>query len=363
MGIIKEVLEKAGITVNGKKPYDIQVKDKRFYKKVLAQGNLGLGESYMDGWWECKQLDEFFNRILKQKPTVKTWKALWEVIQARILNMQSKMRSKKVAQKHYDLDTELYTYMLDKHMQYTCGYWKNAKTLDKAQEDKLELVCKKLKLRPGMTVLELGGGFGGLSYYMAKKYKCKVTMYNISKEQVAYARKKCKGLPVEIIQADYRTATGTYDRVVSIGMCEHVGPKNHRAFIKLAKRRMKKEGLFLLHTIGRNTNALTLDPWINKYIFPGGVIPSIEQLAKASQGIFVMEDWHNFGANYDNTLMAWHDNFEKNWDKLKHKYDERFYRMWVYYLLSCAGAFRARELQLWQIVFSTGMPGGYKRET
>lgn len=361
MDKVKELLKLADIKVNGKRDHDIQVKDPRFYNRVLAGGSLALGESYMDGWWDCKALDKFFFKILKAKldQKIKPASLAFHVIKAKLLNQQTKQRSKKVAQDHYDLGNDLYERMLDKHMQYTCAYWKNAKNLDEAQENKLKLVCDKLHLKPGMTVLELGGGFGGLATYMAKHYDCNVISYNISKEQVKYAREKSKGLPVKFIQADYREAKGTFDRVVSVGMCEHVGYKNYASFMKLAHDRLKDDGLFLLHTIGSNTSTKHTDRWIDKYIFPNSKLPSINQLSKAAEGKFIIEDLHNFGQYYDNTLMAWHENFNTHWNELKDKYGERFKRMWDYYLLSCAGSFRARAIQLWQFVLSKELVGGY----
>lgn len=358
---VKELLKLADVHVNGKRPHDIQVHNDKFYDRVLAGGSLALGEAYMDGWWDCKALDQFFYHILRAKldQQVKPASLFFHILKAKLTNQQTKLRSKKVAQEHYDLGNDLYERMLDKHMQYTCAYWKNAKNLDEAQENKLKLVCEKLHLKPGMTVLELGGGFGGLATYLAKNYDCKVTSYNISKEQVKYAREKSKGLPVTFVHKDYREATGTYDRVVSVGMCEHVGYKNYQPFMKLAHDRLNDNGLFLLHTIGCNTTTTHTDPWISKYIFPNSKIPSIKQLSQAAEDLFVIEDLHNFGPDYDPTLMAWHENVNKHWDELKTKYGKRFKRMWDYYLLSCAGSFRARNIQLWQFVLSKDLPGGY----
>ncbi len=363
-----ELLAYADIQINGTRPWDLQVHNEALYERVMAQGNLGLGEAYMDGWWDCKALDEFFTRLLlarlDQKVRPITMVPL--VVKSKVLNMQTRTRSKKVAEEHYDVGNDLYRVMLDKHMQYTCGYFEKTKKLDDAQEAKLDLVCKKLGLKKGMTVLELGGGFGGLAYWMAKKYGCVVTTYNISKEQVAYGRDWCKGLPVTFMEADYREAAKLpakgFDRVVSIGMLEHVGHKNYRSFFELIEHNLKDDGIALVHSIASNRTVWFTDPWINKYIFPNGHLPSIKQIGTAIEGIFVMEDWHNFGAYYDPTLMGWHANFTKGWPKLKDKYSERFYRMWCYYLLSCAGGFRSRKLQLWQIVLTkNGVPGGFKR--
>lgn len=362
--IAQDVLDLAEVKIDGNQPEDIQVHNPKFYSRVLAGGSLALGESYMDGWWDCKELDQFFDRILRanlNKKVLGLRNVIWPLVKSKLVNMQSKSRSLKVAKQHYDLDNNLYEKMLDKNMQYTCGYWRKAKNLDEAQEDKLDLICKKLNLKKGESVLELGCGFGGFARFAAKKYGCRVTCYNISKEQAAYARKICRGLPVEIRLQDYRGAKGKFDKVAAIGICEHIGRKNYRKFMQIAYQCLKPGGLFLLHTIGRNTIGKSVEPWINKYIFPHGELPSPKQISAAAEGLFVLEDWHSFGPDYDKTLMAWHENFEKNWGKLKGKYDERFARMWRYYLLCCAGAFRARKNQLWQVVFSKkGVKGGYQ---
>jgi cyclopropane-fatty-acyl-phospholipid synthase len=184
-----------------------------------------------------------------------------------------------------------------------------------------------------------------------------VVTYNISSEQIRYGRHLCKGLPVRFEENDYREAIHEreqFDRVVSIGLCEHIGAKNYRTFMEIAYDRLRSEGLFLLHTIGGNRSYSTTDAWVDKYIFPNGAIPSIAQLGKAMEGLWVMEDWHTFGPDYDKTLMAWWNNFERAWHTLPPKYGDRFYRMWRFYLLSCAGSFRARKLQLWQVVLSKG---------
>jgi len=360
---VQELLSLADVKINGKRPGDMKVHNDKFYKNILSGGSLALGESYMDGWWDVDQLDEFFKKILKAELNKKiiTKDLLFHAVKGKVLNLQTKKRSKEVAEKHYDLGNDFYSHMLDNKMQYTCAYFKDTKDLDKAQEQKLDLICKKLKLKKGDRILELGCGWGGFAKFAAEKYKCNVTSYNISKEQVEYARKITKTLPVKIVHDDYRHAKGIYDKVVSIGMMEHVGPKNYETFMKLVNRHLKPNGLFLLHTIGGNKTATGLDPWINKYIFPNGLLPSAKQLTTASEGIFVLEDWHNLGTHYDKTLMAWFNNFNKNWKKFEEKYGPRFYRMWKYYLLCCAGSFRACKNQLWQIVFSKeGIPEGYK---
>jgi cyclopropane-fatty-acyl-phospholipid synthase len=362
--ITQKLLSLAGIKINGDNPWDIRVHNEKFHQRVLSQGSLGLGESYMEGWWDCDALDEFFSRVVRaqiQNGIGKNWALLFGVLLARCLNMQSKKRAFQIGEKHYDLGNELFINMLDKRLVYSCAYWKEANSLETAQEHKLELICQKLGLLPGMRILDIGCGWGSLAKYAAEKYKVTVVGITVSKEQVELGRSLCAGLPVEIRLQDYRDVNEKFDRAVSVGMIEHVGYKNYRTYMEIVRRCLKDDGLFLLHTIGGNKSVTSVDPWMNRYIFPNGMLPSIKQLGQSMEGLFVMEDWHNFSADYDRTLIAWYNNLEKNWDKQKPNYDERFHRMWKYYLLSCAGAFRARGNQLWQIVLSPkGVIGGYK---
>lgn len=359
-----EVLKSAGINLNGTNPWDIQIYNQEFYSRVLKYGSLGLGESYMDQWWDCKRLDQFFERVIGTNIEGKIKSNKWMLLKLaflKIINLQTKKRAFEVGKKHYDLGNNLFKYMLDKRMNYTCGYWKNASNLDNAQLDKLELTCQKMMLKPGMRVLDIGCGFGALAKYAAENYGVKVVGITISKEQYEYALKNCANLPIEIRIQDYRDTHEKFDRIVSLGMFEHVGQMNYHTYMQIVHQCLNDDGLFLLHTIGNNISTVSGDEWITKYIFPNGMLPSIAQIGKASEGLFIMEDWHNFGADYDKTLMAWYDNFQRHWDNIKNKYDDRFYRMWRYYLLSCAGTFRARRTQLWQIVFSKqGIMGGYQ---
>jgi len=354
--VVKELLARAEIEINGARPFDIQVHNPAFYRRVLAEEALGLGESYMDGWWDCEALDEFFDRVLRARLDQKVkgnWKITWHALKSRLFNLQSSRRARQVAEKHYDLGNDLYQRMLDKRLNYTCAFWRwGAQNLDEAQEHKLELVCRKLNLKPGLKVLELGCGWGAFAKYAAEKYQVQVTGVNVSREQVELGRKLCASLPVELKLMDYREVTGTYDRVLSIGIMEHVGYKNYRTYMEVVDRTLAEDGIAFFHTIGGNESSTTANAWTTKYIFPNGMIPSITQLAKAMEGLFVVEDWHNFGPDYDRTLMAWYQNFEAAWPELRSRYDERFYRMWRYYLLSSAGGFRARVHQLWQVVLT-----------
>ncbi len=360
---VEKLLAEADVQVNGSRPWDIQVHEEKFYTRVLAEGSLGLGESYMDGWWDCERLDEFFCKILRAglDQKVKPLKMIFDSLVARIYNFQTPARSFKVGETHYDIGNDLYSRMLDRLMIYSCAYWKDATALDEAQEAKLNLIARKLNLKPEMKVLDIGCGWGGTAKFLAENYGVRVVGVTVSKNQASFAREFCRSLPVEVRLEDYRELNEKFDRVISVGMFEHVGYKNYRTFMKVVRRCLKDDGLFLLHTIGSNISVVKTDPWIEKYIFPNSMLPSAKQICEASEGVFVMEDWHNFSVHYDKTLMAWYRNFENAWDDLKERYGERFYRMWKYYLLSCAGAFRARVNQLWQIVFSPrGVVGGYE---
>ena len=352
---MQDFLNQADVKINGKRPWDIQINHQGFYSRVLTGGSLALGESYMDGWWECKALDQLIDRFIRAKldEKIKNLRHLtWNLIKAKIINQQKKSKAYKIGEWHYDIGNDLYRNMLDRRMNYSCGYWKDAKTLDQAQEAKLDLICKKLKLKPNMTLLDIGCGWGSLAKFAAEKYQVKVIGITVSKEQARLAKEFCQGLDIEIRLMDYRDLKEKFDRVVSVGMFEHVGYKNYREFFKVVNQCLKDNGLFLLHTIGRNLTQTLTEPWMNKYIFPSYMLPSVEKITESANGVFVLEDWHSFGTHYDKTLMAWHKNFNKNWDKIKSHYDERFKRMWNYYILACAGAFRAHKNQLWQIVLS-----------
>jgi len=361
--IVHELLDKADIEINGSRSWDIQVKNPDFFKRVLQEGSLGLGESYMDGWWECDRLDIFFHHVLKHKLDQQLphhFKDTLRIAAARLTNLQSKKRAWIVGKEHYDLGNDLFSLMLDPYMQYSCGYWKEATTLAAAQEAKLDMICRKLALEPGMSLLDIGCGWGGLAEFAARHYGVKVHGVTISAEQQKLAQKRCEGLDVTILLQDYRDLNEQFDRIVSVGMFEHVGPKNYATYFDVVDRNLKPDGIFLLHTIGAIKTDMNVDPWIDKYIFPNGCLPSVRHIADASEPHFILEDWHNFGADYDTTLMAWYERFIQAWPQLADSYGERFKRMFSYYLNACAGAFRARDIQLWQVVFSRGVEDGLR---
>lgn len=355
--IIAELFGFADIQINGDRPHDIRVHDPRVFDAILSRWSLGLGESYMDGWWDCQRLDEMVARLLaadlnNQVTGLARLRTVSEVLRAKLLNLQSQARAFQVGEEHYDLGNDLFERMLDPRMIYSCAYWEHAMNLTQAQEHKLDMICRKLNLRQGERLLDIGCGWGGLAEFAAKHYGVSVLGVTISKEQQAFAQKRCHGLPVEISLSDYRDLDQSFDKIVSVGMFEHVGEKNYPVYFDTAKRLLADEGLFLLHTIGSDVTTQATDPWINKYIFPNGKIPSAKELAATLEGRFLIEDWHNFGGDYDRTLMAWHANFVLAWPELSTRYSQRFYRMWQFYLLACAGYFRSRQGQLWQLVLS-----------
>jgi len=351
------LVESADVRFDGGRPWDIQVRSSDLYDRVLRQGSLGFGESYMDGDWESERLDETFERLLTARldtkiQVVAKLQFLGLLLRSLLVNRQSRKRAFHVGEHHYDIGNDVYTAMLDPTMSYSCGYWKDAEDLEQAQLAKLRLICDKLELKPGERLLDIGCGWGGLAKLAAQDYGVEVTGVTVSKEQQRLARERCTGLPVQIELMDYRDLTGRFDKVVSVGMFEHVGPKNYPAYFAVVERVMAADGLFLLHTIGNYDHLHTTDAWIDKYIFPNGYIPSARQLSRAIEKDLVLEDWHNFGPDYDTTLMAWWKNFDQAWPRLSDKYGERFYRMFKYYLHACAGYFRSRQGQLWQLVLS-----------
>lgn len=353
--ITQEILAVADVRLDGARPWDMTVHNGDLYGRLLRLGSLGLGESYMDGWWDCDALDEFFCRILSaglDRDGAHYWRFVLRYLSASAFNQQTRTRSREVADQHYDLGNLLYQNMLDRRMVYTCARWDHASGLDEAQEVKLDFVCQKLGLGPGMHLLDIGCGWGSLARFAAQNYGVRVTGITLSREQLQLGEEMCAHLPIELRLEDYRDLHGTFDRVASLGMFEHVGYKNYRTFFEIAHRSLNPGGLFFLSTIGATHSVRMTDPWIEKYIFPNSHIPSPAQLSRAIEGLFAIEDWENWGPDYDRTVMAWFRNFDKNWDKLNSQYDARFYRMWKYYLMAAAASFRSRKDQVWQILLS-----------
>lgn len=356
-----ELFKNADININGKRPWDIQVHNDKFYSRLFFNGTIALGESYVDGWWDCKEIDQLIYRILKFRlvdpktynlvhfgsPIINKLRLLAPIFR----NMQTRKKAAHDVKYHYNLGNDLFEATLDKNMNYSSGYWKDAKTLDQAQIDKMDLICKKLKLKKGMSVLEIGCGWGGFAKFASDKYGVKVTGITLSENQRDYAVNHCKGSNVKILLQDYRELSGNYDRVVSIEMFEHVGPKNHRVYMETVNKCLKKDGLFLIQFDGKSESINWNDAWVEKYLFPGTVTPSAKQVSEAIEELFFIVDWEDFTKDYHKTMICWHDNFNKNWDNIKDNYDERFYRLWNFYLLCCPATALANTQHLWQIVF------------
>ncbi len=361
--VVENFLKHTDIRIDGDRPWDLRVLDDRFYNRVVKDGDLGLGESYMEGMWDARELDSFFTKMLRaglQHRYKYNLSLILYIAFSKVFNIQSKSRAFEVGEKHYDSGNKLFQAMLDDRMNYSCAYWQKGDTLKQAQERKLDLICRKLQLEAGMRVLDIGCGWGAFGKYAAEKYQVETVGITISKKQKELGEKLCKGLPVSFRLMDYREIDEKFDRIVSIGMIEHVGYKNYKTYFEIVRKSLHDDGLFLLHTIGSLKSYTTTSPWLNKYIFPNGMIPSLSQLSKAHELLLVLEDLHNIGVHYDKTLMSWYNNFEKAWPALKGAYHSDFYRMWKYYLLSCAGIFRSRYMQVWQMLFSkNGIPGGY----
>ena len=362
--IIEELLALTDIEINGSRPWDIRVLNDNFYSRVLKDPSMLMGETYMDGWWESDQLDETINKLLRAKlgyKLRKNKKLAWRIMMAKLFNFQAKDKAFIVGEKHYDIGNDLYSAMLDPRMIYTCAYFRDTDDLDLAQEAKLDMVCKKLNLQKGQRILDIGCGWGGFLKYAAEKYGIEGVGISVSKEQIAYGQEMCRDLPIELRLQDYRDINEKFDHVVSLGMFEHVGYKNYRTYMEVVHKALKDEGCFLLHTIGLHFSVVKGGSWLSKYIFPGAMLPSVTQIGKASERLFIIEDMHNIGPYYDRTLMCWFENFDAHYPELKDKYDERFYRMWKYYLLSSAGNFRSRDAQVWQVLLSKGRQlGGFE---
>lgn len=354
--IVRDLFASAGVAINGSEPWDVTVHEQQFYANLLRYGELGLGESYIDGWWDCEALDLMIDKLLRAKlhKVIRgNLKMRLGVVKAIVFNLQSEKRATDSARAHYDIGNDLYRLMLGKRMQYTCGYFKDTDDLDEAQDAKLDLICRKLQLQPGMRVLELGCGFGGLAIYAAENYGVEVTGYNVSRAQLELAREMAGDLPVTFHMADYREASGQYDAVVSVGMMEHIGYKNHRTLMQVIHRSMTDDAVALVHTIGSNASRLRSEGFVDKYLFPNAVSPSVAQFGKAIDGLLVMEDVQNIGPHYSPTLLAWWKNFDEGYDQLDHSvYDARFYRLWRYYLLAASGASTSRKGQLWHWVMT-----------
>jgi cyclopropane-fatty-acyl-phospholipid synthase len=271
--IMEQFLSSVGVRIDGHDPWDIQVRDERFYARVLKDGSLGLGESYMEGWWDCVRIDEFICRLLKGNLGEKirgNLRVLLFGLFAWICNLQMPARATIATRRHYDLGNDLFFSFLDPCNQYSCAYFQGTDDLAEAQRKKLDLICRKIDLQAKDQVLDIGCGWGGYARYTAEHYGCAVTAVNISEEQIRYVREYCKNLPVKILHEDYRRIEGSFDKIVSVGMFEHVGQKNYETFMNVVHRCLEEDGIFLLHTIGCNTPCDSVNPGLAAISFRTG---------------------------------------------------------------------------------------------
>jgi cyclopropane-fatty-acyl-phospholipid synthase len=357
---VEALLGAADVRTDGRRPWDIHVHRERFFRRVALQGDLGFGESYMDGDWSAERLDEVACRLFAAGVDRKT-PGLVDVVNAmlaRVVSRQSRLRVRRHVAPHYDLGNDLFEAMLDsEHMVYTCAYWRGgARTLEEAQAAKLDLICRKLGLERNMRVLDVGCGWGGWARFAAANYRVSVVGITLSREQAALGAERAKGLPVELRVLDYRDVKGQFDRVVSIGCLEHVGHRNHRRFLETIRARLRHDGCALVHSIGVCGTQYRSGRFLDRYVFPLVNLPSMAQLGRAIDGLFVLDDVQNIGTDYDRTLMEWHARFQRAWPNLEPRYARllggRFKRMFEFYLLTGAGFARSRRGQVWQMVLT-----------
>lgn len=350
----KKVMSRAGISLNGNLPWDIQVHDDRFFDCVYQSASEGLGNSYVQGYWDSDDPSETLGRFIAvgARRSVKG-----AVAHNMLITREEQIRSLEVVDSHYEAKNGLYTNMLDPYMQYSCALWHDeTQSLAEAQINKMLLIGQKLDLQPGDHVLDIGCGWGGLPKFLAENFGCRVTGINLAQHHIDFAQQNMSHKNVKVIKLDYRDIQDKYDKIYCIGVSEHFGLHNYKQFMHIVHNHMKPNGIFLLHTIGENVTRPQADPWITKNIFPNGYIPSLSLVSQCAEGIFVTEDVHNFNTSYDKTLLAWDKNFQEQWNSIRSLHPEldsrEFYRMWRYYLNFCAGGFRKRCTQLYQFVFT-----------
>ena len=348
-------------------PVTLKLLKKNLNWKLVIDPELEFPESYMKGdiVIENASLKDFLMQLVKNlerkeistvgyisKKLFQWWKF--------ISNYNFPRKSRKDIEHHYDIGGDkgerLYDFFLDiKHRQYSCGYWKNdTKTLEEAQQNKIDHIIKKLHIDKSQNVLEIGCGWGGMAFEVAKQKNCEVTGISLSKNQINYCNKKAKDLglgnQVRFELADYREIKGTYDRIYSVGMFEHVGKKFYKTFFKSVDSLLKNEGKFLLHTIGVVDVPTPPNKFINKYIFPGGICPSLSEIISPIEKTgLIVADIETLIRHYDKTLESWLDRFMNKKSDIKDLFDDKFVKMWEFYLASCAAAFKYRDLVVFQL--------------
>ena len=341
-------------------PIIIKILDKSLHFKLLINPDLYFGEAYTDGTLKIENgtLTDFLEIAYQNigRNEINTFGYILKKIKGTYRYLTSfnfAKQSKKNVAHHYDLSDDLYNLFLDSKRQYSCAYFKNENdTLEQAQKNKIDHIIKKLNLKPNQKVLDIGSGWGSLAIEIAKQSKCEVTGITLSENQLNYSKNKAKEENLEnqvnFKLLDYRFLKEKFDRVVSVGMFEHVGRKFYKTFFKQVSNLLKDDGLALIHTIGSVNEPRDPQPWISKYIFPGGYTPSMsEVVGPIEKSGLVISDIEVLRMHYAHTLRNWKENCIKNKSKIVNMFDERFFRMWEFYLSSCEMAFKWGD----QVVF------------
>lgn len=355
-----QIINNKTSTISTNNNPDIIVNNNNFYTKLLKHGEIGLGESYVDKDWDSNNLEEtLYNLIINQKKIENAIiKNSPNLIIKKLLDIPSDIFStdntKNDIKFHYDIGNKLYENMLGKSMLYSCAYfYKQGLSLDEAQYAKLDLIAKKLNLKEGMRVLDIGCGFGTAAIYLSKKFNVNILGISLSKEQINYFNSIYTGTQVQVIYKDYRELTrehnNSYDCIYSIGMFEHIGINNHIDYYNKCFKLLKTNGTMLIHTIVSNKRLYSHNSWITKYIFPGAELPHISDFTKKYTDNWLLQDLQCIGKSYSKTLLAWKKNI--NDSSVFNNYDDKFKRTWNYYLLLCSAAFRAREITVFQLVY------------
>lgn len=344
------------------RPVTVRLHDESLVRRILLNPDLGIGEGYMEGSFTIDDDDLHGFLALAVRNSQNAWRHplhrfLWKL---RYLSRVARQynpagRARRRVAHHYDLSGELYDLFLDSDKQYSCAYFRSPDdTLEQAQAQKKAHIAGKLRIEPGMRVLDIGCGWGGLALTLARDYGARVLGVTLSEEQheVANERARAAGLGnrAQFRLMDYREVEGTFDRVVSVGMFEHVGAPHYREYFRTVREKLTEDGIALIHTIGRSTPPGANSPWIEKYIFPGGYIPALSEIMTAvEKEDFISQDIEVWRLHYAQTLRHWHDRFVANEERVREIYDDRFCRMWRYYLVACEQTFRCNRQVVFQL--------------
>ena len=370
---VRDLFSQVEIEVNGSNPWDPQVHNPAAYNMMVSRGSVGLGETYMHGYWDCEQLDQFFARVTSvdlRKLIPVNFPTVSLAVGAYLKNRQLPKAAWEVGRMHYDLPDEVWEATLDSAMTGSCAYYRNpTDTLEEAQLNKCRMTLDKVGLKSGHSLLDIGVGWAAFSGLAAQEYGAHPIGITVSEGQKAYIHKRYgEAIDVRVNPWQETELREPVDCIVSAEMFEHVGSDNYRSFFEFCRRSIKEDGLMNLHTIVRHTPSKHIDPWMDKYIYPGGCIPTLGQITTAVHGLFHVVDVHDIGGHYPATLRAWMDNFRRNWDSVKSLGSARlgmdpevFCRMWLYHYMASAGGFMSSRISVHQIVLSpNGVPGRYQ---